>query len=75
MLEIFVTEVVFVYTNAQHLDSIVALCMMDQRLSIPLSATLDTWPRRYKTFFVLNLSEHKIYHAHCWHFNIYQHDK
>ena len=47
---------------------------MDQRISIPLSATLDTWLRGYKTFFVLNSSEHKIYYARCWHFNIYQHD-
>ena len=22
-----------------------------------------TWPRGYKTFFMLNLAEHKIYHA------------
>ena len=41
-----------------------------------------SWPQGYTTFFMLNSSEHKIYHAHnCknannrWHFNIYLHDK
>ena len=37
-----------------------------------------TLPRGYKTFFILNSAEHKIYSAHkclnannCWHFNNY----
>ena len=41
------------------------------------------WARGYKSFFMLNSAETKIYPAHkclknannCWHFNIYKHDK
>ena len=37
-------------------------------------ASLDAWPRGYKTLFMLNSDEHEIYPAHvkchCWHFNI-----
>ena len=29
-----------------------------------LSATGLTWPRGYKTFFILNSAEHEIYPAH-----------
>ena len=42
----------------------------------------EIWNQGYKTFFMLNSAEHKIYPAHkclnannCWHFNIYEHDK
>ena len=41
-----------------------------------------SWPRGYKTFYMLNSAEHEIYHAHecenannCWHFNIHEDDK
>ena len=40
-----------------------------------------TWPRSYIDFFMLNSSEHELYHAqnclhanNCGHLNIYQHD-
>ena len=34
-------------------------------------------PRDYKTFFLLNSTEHEIFPAHnnCWHFNIYKQEK
>ena len=36
----------------------------------------ETLPRGYKTLFILNSTEHEVYHAHkCWLFNIYKHDK
>ena len=51
-------------------------------VSIFFSFTQTDRPRDYKTFFMLNSTEHEIYHAHkcsnannCWHFNIYKHDK
>ena len=42
------------------------------------SVSFEVRPRGYKTFFMLNSTEHKIYHAqkcykanNCWHLNIY----
>ena len=40
---------------------------------------MEVWPQGYKTFFMLNSTEHEIFPAHkcynannCWHFNIYE---
>ena len=52
--------------------------MKPAELDVPV---YKTWPRSYKTFFMLNLGEqeiypaHKCYNANCWHFNIYKQDK
>ena len=44
---------------------------------VPLRLT-ETWPRGYKTFFMLNAAEHEIFSANkyenannSWHFHIY----
>ena len=41
-----------------------------------------TWARGYKTFFMLNSTEHELFTAHkcsnvnnCWHFTIYEREK
>ena len=37
---------------------------------------LLAWPEGFKTFFIINSTEHEIYQAHkCYNANIYQHDK
>ena len=51
-------------------------------LNVVLSSLKQTWVRGYKTFIVLNSTEHEIFPAYkcsnannCWHFNIYEQEK
>ena len=57
------------------IPSLLLVCVADE------AGLCLTRPQGYKTFFMLNSTEHAIYPAHkysnanCWHVNIFEQDK